>query len=562
MGFLTSVNIKETMVRFGYSPETLTTGSTKRCVFRCQFCFSLFESCPKDVRRSKNVACGNCRSISAAYTTSGAVGDKHEFYLDRRPVCHPVIDVSATVGRFGYSPHDLGKRSKKRVVARCEFCLSKFETAMCVVLNKPAVACKACDAVASSYARSGGGDKHEFYLSKRPDVPFDAMDVDATRAQFGYDPKSLATFSAKKIVAVCKHCGSHVQIRMSKYSLRDGNVTCGKTVCVRKKTVQTLQERYGVTCTLDIPSVQEKLANPTTEQMIATMLSTRYGVEFVRNHVIGPYSFDFFIPSSNLLIECQGDFFHDFKNNGYSGTSQDRAKSTYVERHTGHKLVWVWEHELHVGRLSKILDFHIRGVSEPELTFDLSELQFGEVSKHVAHTFLSQFHYLGNLGSVATPMGASLGDEAIAVCAFGGVTRNQSIAKINKFTGKSFGPKDVRELRRFCLRPNVNVENLASFCLSRMVREYGKASGVKALLSFSDTSVGDLGTIYKATNWVSMGETGKSYHYLDPKTGKSVHKKTVWDSAKSAHILEHEFAVKAGLVKVDEEPKGVWLKLV
>jgi hypothetical protein len=554
-------NISETISRFGYSPESISHGSEKPVIFDCEFCLSSFESSFKSIRRNPSTTCSKCRSISAIYNQSGSVQDKHQFYLERRPplnISH--LDIEATVIKFGYSPYDLGNRSSKLIIADCEFCLSKFETKFCVITNRSnLIACKHCDAIASVYVRQKSDqDKHQFYLSKRPIFDISCLDIDATIIKFGYSPLNLSTYSAQKVIALCKYCKCPIELPMSKYSLRKGNITCWQHM--RKKTIETLKDRYGVECTLDIPSVRLKLNNPKTEQLVESILKDRYKVDYVREHSIGPYSFDFLVPQANLLIECQGDYFHDFKKNGYSGTPKDRAKSNYIEKYTKYNLVWIFEHELHIGRLRKIFDHHIYKIIEPRIFVKKSKLIFRQIPNKEAHVFLSQYHYLGNLGTVATSIGAYLGSVLIAVCVFGGVTRNQSIKKVNSNLEKDFGPRDIRELRRFCIRPNIKSFNLASHCLEHSIVTYIQDNpGIRAILSFSDTSVDDHGTIYEVSKWKQLSNTLPSYHYLDPQTNRPIHKKTVWDMARSNHMNETEFAIQAGLAHVKEEPKTMWV---
>lgn len=555
---------EETVAAFGYDPSSLKAGSAKPVVFRCEFCLKDFVSSLKSSGRTLRSSCSGCRSMSASYSISGSNEDTHEFFLARRFSLPPsVLDEAETLRRFGYVPSSLNGRSKKKVVAKCEFCLSLFETSPAVLMNKPSsFACKKCDAVSAAYSRlKSEEDKHSFFASRRQSFSDSCLDIKGTMRKFGYVPGDLSSYSTSRVVAICAHCDVQVFIPFSKFSQREGRISCWK--CMRKKTVDTLRKKYGVECTLDIPSVREKLNYPVTERIVEAILKDRYGVEYVRGHCIGPYSFDFFVPSCNLLIECQGDYFHDFKANGYSGLPKDRSKLTYVERYTSHKLVWIWEHEIHMGRVSKILDHHIHGVLEPELSFSLKNLSFRPLSSRDAHSFLSQYHYLGNLGNVSTCFGAFSSDLLVSVGAFGGVTRNQTIAKINLFSKTNFGPKQVRELRRFCIRPGAHVKNLASFCLSRYVSMLtGAQDSVAAIVSFSDPTVGDLGTIYKASNWSRMKDTVKSYHYLDTKTGKPIHKKTVWDSAKGAHMSEAAFSASAGLMVVEEREKHMWLHLL
>ena len=557
-----SIDTRATLAQYGYFPQSLPPCSSKPVVFRCEFCLDDFVSSFKSIGRTDSTTCRKCRSIAAAYTLFGSNGNRHGFYSRKRKILPDTIDDGATLEKYGYSASNLGSGSTKKVVAVCEFCRNKFDTSLCIINKHPATACKKCDAVASHYSRLGSiGDKHEFWGSRQPKLDFKDVDIQATVVKYGYSPRDVNPFTTKRIIAICAYCSDHVEIRMAKYSQKAGNIACPK--CVRKKTVRTLQQKYGVMATLDIPSVQLKLTNPKTEQIIESVLTSTYKVGFKRNFVIGPYSFDFFIPSCNLLIECQGDYFHDFKKNGYSGTPQDRAKSSYIENNTGHKLVWLWEHELHIGRIRKVLDFHIGKILEPSISPELHSLSFKKILNSEAHSFLAQFHYLGNLGTVATCFGAYDVDVLVAVCAFGGVTRQQSIQKVNKHIGANFGPKELKELRRFCIRPNVGTKNMASFCLKKFLQLCKDASpDARAVLSFSDPTVGDVGTIYKASNWKQLPDAVKSYYYMDPQTGKRIHKKTVWDTARQAHMSEIRFASDAGLEKVDEMPKHVWLRVM
>jgi very-short-patch-repair endonuclease len=557
------VQDEATLDKFGYLPSSLTFGSAKRVIFKCEFCHRNFESSFKSTRRSKHTTCSRCRSIAAAYTTTGVSQDKHEFWKNRQIRVRPgIIDKEETIRIYGYNPFNLGAGSKQKIIANCEFCLCKFTTTPAVLNNKPELsACKRCDAIASVYVRfNETGDKHQFYLSKRPKVNADCLDIEATKNQFGYSPLDLSTYSAKKVVVICKYCGTRLTIRMSKFSIREGLITCWS--CMRQKTIETLEKRYGVKCTLDIPAVRKKLADPKTEQIIAAFLRDRYKVDFIRNHTIGPYSFDFYIPSINLLVECQGDFFHNFKEFGYSGMPKDRAKSSYIENNTVHKLVWVWEHEIHIGRLRKIFDYHIYNAIEPKRSVTLNDIEIRKLSNNEAHSFLSQYHYLGNLGMVATSFGAFFEDLLIVVCVFGGTTRNQSIKKVNKFLKTSYGPKQIRELRRFCVRPNIEAKNLASFSLKRFIQAAKDGNrNTKAIISFSDPTVGDQGTIYKASNWRKMLDTVPSYHYVDSKTSQIIHKRTVWGMAKAAHMTEKDFVASSGLRRVEELPKSMWIKV-
>ena len=524
---------------------------------KCSFCDREFEPSRHVLaRKASDFTCLDCRSISASYSSSSSTISKRDFYLARRPKLHSNVRIDLTIDKYGHDPRRLGSASKKKVISSCEFCCNLFDTSLSCIRDSSV--CKKCDSLAASYSRSKSTeDKSEYYKNFSSVVDTKNIDRDATLQKFGYSIESISKFSHKPVIAKCFFCEDRLEIPYSKYNTRNGVVVCKKDI--RKKTVRTLKEKYGVECTLDIPAVRESLITPSTERLVASVLKDRYSVEFIPKYVIGPYEFDFFIPSLNLLIECQGDYFHDFKTNGYSGLPKDRAKSSYIENNTSFKLIWIYEHEIHLGRINKILDFHIHKIVEPDVSLDLKDLNFREISSKEAHVFLSSYHYLGNIGGVSKCYGAFLGELLISVAVFGGVTRNQSIKRLNDKLQTNFGPKDIRELRRFCIRPNVKARNVASYSLKRFIGLLGNA---RAILSFADSTVNDIGTIYKASNWKELGTTGVSYHYLDPSTNKVIHKKTVWDQAKSNHMKENDFFVSAGLIKIPEKAKTVWVQLL
>jgi transposase len=67
------------------------------------------------------------------------------------------------------------------------------------------------------------------------------------------------------------------------------------------------------------------------------------GVFYKYEHPLGFYCYDVFIPSHNILIEVQGDYWHNLP----KMISRDKSKSTYTQRYLPeYKLYYVWEHEL------------------------------------------------------------------------------------------------------------------------------------------------------------------------------------------------------------------------
>lgn len=196
------------------------------------------------------------------------------------------------------------------------------------------------------------------------------------------------------------------------------------------------------------------------------------------------------------------------------------------------------------------LDRRIGLVLEPlEFSFDDVELRLvSDVDEYL--DFYAVYHYMGRTGRRGWTVGAYIGDLLVGAVTISSITRAEMAAR------HGLSQSEVRELVRFCIHPDYQRKNFASWLLSRVVgwfrREFG---GVRLLISFADTTQGHVGTIYKASNWVEDGMTGPSYHYVS-KDGDVVHKKTVYDRAKSAGLKERQYANEMGFVRRHELPKA------
>lgn len=528
--------------------------------FKCRFCLSEFPIRKDSLYTKTTTACDNCVSYFRRHSKQNGGMSESEFYCFHNTIPSS-IDVEATIEKFGRDPRSGPRFSSLPVIASCEFCLDKFESSLAKLSrsSRRSINCPNCLCHSTGYSSYRDKMTPREYFLNRHYTADENMIVD-TQNDFGYDIRLLTLSSTSLVTASCYYCNEkfHIQFRNV---VRGNRLSCKS--CRKLSVSDTLMKKYGVSTVCAIPSVMEKMADPYTNRLVARILSDRYGVSFVREFEIKNYSFDFWVPSANLLIECQGDYFHDFKNNGYSGTPRDVGKATYVAKHTSHKLIHIWEHEIHIGRLSKILDYHIHGAMVPMITLeDLYQLRFAHVSHEDARKFLAQYHYLGGSSITSYAYGAYLDDELLCVAIFGGVTRNQSLGKVaSGFT--TVPTTGVRELKRFCVRPNVTCKNLPTYTMARFMTMFKKDfPSLSAVISFADSTVCDVGTIYKASNWHKLKDTSPSYHYLDPQTNKVIHKKTLWDWSKKMKMSESDMASKIGLIRVPEGIKSVWVKTI
>ena len=260
-------------------------------------------------------------------------------------------------------------------------------------------------------------------------------------------------------------------------------------------------------------------------------LLERLGIPYVAEHPVGPWNFDVFIPSHNLLIECQGEYWHNLPR----AVRNDKSKATYIEKYFPElRLVAIWEVEFYKeGRLENIL----RGVMGLETTVSVKDISFDTLSvrnldRKEAATVYSH-HYLGSCrGNVH--YGLYYQEQLIGACSFGPFQRNEQTKKYGK---------DAVELTRFCLHPEHQVKNLGSWFLSRCLKLIKKT-----VVTYADTTQGHTGALYKACNFRFSHIIQPDYCYVDEK-GWVMHKKTAWNRAINMKMNEAEYATLHGLQK-------------
>ena len=84
---------------------------------------------------------------------------------------------------------------------------------------------------------------------------------------------------------------------------------------------------------------------------------------------------------------------------------------------------------------------------------------------------------------------------------------------------------------------------------------------VQCLVTYADQTEGHDGTVYLAGSWDSVGLTAKKYHYIDS-FKRRFNKRIPWDAAKREGITEKEWADTHGYIKVMEEPKVKFIKVI
>lgn len=185
--------------------------------------------------------------------------------------------------------------------------------------------------------------------------------------------------------------------------------------------------------------------------------------------------------------------------------------------------------------------------------FKFSNISISECYVDQAKVFLDKYHYAGFGRGHHSLFGAYVGDELICVM------KIASVIRIEAATSLGYRTEDILELDRFCIHPARHKRNLATYFMVRAIKLFKiKYPDIAGLISFADPRFGHTGSIYKAANWKMIGLTHSSYFYSDS-SGGEIHKKTVYNAARSRKMKERSYAESVGLKKIMTPPKIKYL---
>lgn len=276
-------------------------------------------------------------------------------------------------------------------------------------------------------------------------------------------------------------------------------------------------------------------------------------IKYISEYKIGYYRFDCFLPDFNILIECNGEYWHNTKKH----QQNDKAKATFISRYHKDKIIkTLWEKDfLNPSLIIKcLLSWTNQKINIKPIK--LKKLIIEPIDNKTATEFIQKYHYTYSLGHGRSQIryGALLDNELVAVCCFASITRKETAIRLNIDHTK------IKELNRLCANPFYYNKNLLSYFLSKCEKLLKRSKpDIDILVTFADTTFGHTGSVYKASNWIYDGKSSKSYWYLD-KNGYSYHKKTIYNHAKKLKIKESQYAYKNCLKRIWGKEKNRFIK--
>lgn len=236
-------------------------------------------------------------------------------------------------------------------------------------------------------------------------------------------------------------------------------------------------------------------------------------VEVLQNvrDIIPPMELDIYIPSKNLAIEFNGNYWHS--------ELQGKGKRYHLNKSTmcnelGIQLIhirsdqWDTKNEIVRSRLGAKLS-HSQSIYARKTTIDL-------IPKSEANEFLVANHIQGKCPS-SIEYGLKVGDELVAVMTF----------------GKSrFSNKSEYELLRYCGKLNTTVVGGASRLFKKFMTDYGSPS----IISYSDISW-NTGNLYIQLGFTLTHHSAPNYYYFHTSNSSKLYHRMEFQKHKQRHRL-------------------------
>lgn len=245
-----------------------------------------------------------------------------------------------------------------------------------------------------------------------------------------------------------------------------------------------------------------------------------------------------------LIVEINGEYWHSLPHVAL----KDRQKSTYIKNNTDYDLLSI--DELEMSNFDQVLSkLNTFGLNVVGTNCTVRDIIIRQIDEQEAKYFYSIFHYSSTVRKGAITYGAYYQDKLIGAISYTYPLRKSSATRLG------YDLCQVMEISRMARRTDLICKNFLSWFISKTMNKLDR--DIKCVLSFSDSTYGHTGGVYKAANFINDGKIDPDYSYVA--TAGRYHKKTIWDRAKRMKMTEKDYADKHNLIKVYGGPKTRWL---
>jgi very-short-patch-repair endonuclease/predicted XRE-type DNA-binding protein len=231
------------------------------------------------------------------------------------------------------------------------------------------------------------------------------------------------------------------------------------------------------------------------EQLIELHLKSK-NIHFEKNSrkIIAPYELDFYIPSCNLAIECNGIYWHSElagKDKFYHLNKTDQCEQQ------GIRLMHFWDYQIdqNTDLVLSMIDHALRSTTR---SIGARKTVVTEITSKCYRSFLNQHHIQQAINS-KYKLGLMHGDEIVAVMGI----------------GTSRFKQGELELHRFAIKQGVGVPGAASklfkYFTNNLKGEY------VTLISYADRDISQ-GNVYRSLGFTKVGISPPAYLYFKDRT--------------------------------------------
>jgi very-short-patch-repair endonuclease len=316
---------------------------------------------------------------------------------------------------------------------------------------------------------------------------------------------------------------------------------CHDKFFISKAGHKKVRELQGTEiCTNILPIQKDRISGTSIELFVRNILDEN-SIKYETNNrsVLNGKELDIYIPEHNLAIECNGIYWHSFKDKSYHHDKWLKSKEQGIQ------LLTIWEDQIiYKPNIIKNLILSKLGIYQTRIQARKCEVR--NISPKESMDFLEHNHLQGSInGSIR--IGLYHNNELMGLMVFG---------KKRKALG-SKDEKDIWELYRYCSKNGVQVVAGASRLFKHFIKEHPEVK----VETFSSNDISN-GELYQNLGFKPIKDQSYSYWYIDKELHrhhrytfrKDVLVKNGADPSKS----EFEITTELGLFRIFDSGQQKW----
>ena len=274
----------------------------------------------------------------------------------------------------------------------------------------------------------------------------------------------------------------------------------------------------------------------TTIELFIKHILDEYNIQYQQNvrGIIGRLELDFYIPSHNLAIECNGVYWHS----EYCKPKHYHTKKKKLCTEQGINLLYFWEDQI-ISNPDAVRSVLLSKLGIYDRTIGARKCNIKLIDCNEA-TNLLKYHLQGPAPAKRT-YGLYYQDELLAVMSF-------SKRNINKLSDW--------EIIRYCCIPGTRVQGGANKLLSRFIKNTNPGK----IISYSSNDISN-GELYSALGFTKVRETD-SYWYIDKQMNRhhrySFRKSNLIKNGADPTKSEAQITAEMGLLRIWDAGQTRW----